>query len=571
MPKLFSKLPKAPARHYVPKNLDCANLQALVRLYEELLARDLPSLNSVKRWLDDVQELSVVLGEYENQTYIRKSVNTRDKKAQSDYLHVIQTISPGLASFKDKLNKKLLEHPLRKKFPKRWSLMLRSRQNAVDLFREKNIPIEQKVEETALKYSQLMGGLEVMFQGKKHTLTQMGIYMEKTDRQLRKSAWETSARRRYEEREKINAIYDELVHLRTDVARNAGFKNFRDFCHQRYDRFDYTPKDCFVFHESVEEVVMPAIRKIRARRAKEMNLTVLKPWDVAVDPEGRPPLNPFKKGSDLASRCQKAFARVDRELGSQFQKLIDCGVLDLDNRPGKEPGGYQSTLEEHRLPFIFMNAVGRDTDVRTLLHEGGHAFHMLAAKDEPVLDYRHAPIEFCEVASMGMELLANREIGIFYPKNDDRERSTRVQLEGTLEVLPWVATIDAFQHWIYTHPKHRREERTAAWMKLRSHFADGTDWSEHQKYEEVLWHRQLHLFGVPFYYIEYGIAQLGALMVWRRSLKNSRQALESYKAALELGGSVGLKELFKTAGGKLDFSSANMRPCVEAVMEFLGY
>lgn len=571
MPTLFARLPRPPRRKYVPQNLNCADLKQLTRLYQELLKRALPTVVSVQKWMDDWRELSEVVGEYNSLTYIRKSVDTRDKRAQADYLHLIQEIHPALAPFKDKLNKKLLAHPLRKKFPKRWALMMKSRQNAVDLFREKNIPLERQADETALKYSQLMGKLEVTFEGKKQTLVQMGRYLEVTDRDLRRRAWETTVRRRYQEKDRIDAFYDRLVKLRHRIARNAGYPNFRDFCHQSYDRFDYTPKDCFVFHDAVEAVVMPAVQKLRERRAREMGLDALRPWDLATDPLGREPLKPFRNGDELARLSRRAFDGVDRELGKQFQLLIDRGVLDLDNRPGKEPGGYQTTLSERKLPFIFMNAVGRDTDVRTLLHEGGHAFHMLAAKDEPVLDYRHAPMEFCEVASMGMELLANRRADVFYPKRGDHERSTRVLLEGTLDILPWIATIDAFQHWVYTHPAHTRAERTAAWMRLRRRFGDGTDWSGYRRYEEVLWHRQMHLFGSPFYYIEYGIAQLGALMVWHRSLRDPRGALASYKRALALGGSVGLRELFRAAGGRLDFSGGTMRPLVNAVMATLGF
>lgn len=571
MPPLLSKLPPAPPRHFLSRNLDCADLPSLTRIHEELLARPLPGVPSVVKWLDDVRELSVALGEYDALAYIRKSVNTRDKKAQAAYLHLIQTIQPGLAPLRDRLNRKLVTHPLRRRFPRYWRLMLRSRRNAVDLFREKNVPIEREIEETTLKYSQLMGGLEVMFEGRKQTLPQMGVYLERTDRDLRRRAWETVAKRRYQVKDRVEAIYGRLVRLRHRVARNAGFPNFRDFCHRRNDRFDYTPRHCFVFHDSVEGVVMPAVRRIRERRAREMGIASPKPWDLAVDPLGRPPLKPFRNGAQLAKLSKTTFDRVDRQLGREFGSLIHHGVLDLDNRPGKEPGGYQCTLPERKLPFIFMNAVGRDTDVRTLLHEGGHAFHMLAAKDQPILDYQHAPMEFCEVASMSMELLANPHTDVFYSKAEDHERSARVLLEGTLDILPWIATIDAFQHWIYTHPSHTRLERRAAWMKLRRRFDDGADWSDHRRYEEVLWHRQLHLFGLPFYYIEYGIAQLGALMVWHRSLKNPAVALAAYKRALKLGGSVGLRELFQAAGGRLDFSKRSMKPLVEAVMEHLGY
>jgi oligoendopeptidase F len=410
-----------------------------------------------------------------------------------------------------------------------------------------------------------------MFDGKIQTLPQMGRYLELTDRKKRQQAWETVSTCRFKVKNDVEQIYDRLVKLRHTVARNAGYKNFRDYCHQRYCRFDYTPNDCFTFHDGVEEVVVPAVRRIMERRRTEMGLDALRPWDLAVDPLGREPLQPFRNGKELAKLSERVFRKVDPELGNQFRTMVQWELLDLDNRPGKEPGGYQTTLTERRLPFIFMNAVGRDGDVRTLLHEGGHAFHTMATRDEPVLDYRHAPMEFCEVASMSMELLANPHTGVFYPKHDEHRRSTQYLLEGIVTILPWIATIDAFQQWVYTHPDHARTERRAAWMKLRKRFGDGADWTGLEKYEEVLWHRQLHLFHYPFYYIEYGVAQLGALMVWRRALKNPAAALGYYKRALALGGSVGLRDLFRAAGGQLDFSARTIRPLVETVMEQLGY
>ncbi len=569
MSHFLARLPKPPRRRWLPARADLADTRQLLKFYKELAARPLPTLKSVQRWFEDMRELAVAVGEYDALAYIRKSVDTRDRKARAAYLHLIRKVHPAIAPFKDRLNRRLLDHPLRQRFPGRWALMLKTRQNAVDLFRKENIPIERHIGEIAQQYSELMGGLQVVFEGRKQTLTQMGVYLERADRALRQRAWETVARRRLQERDPIEKIYDTLVCLRHKVARNAGFRNFRDYCHRKYDRFDYTPRDCMAFHAAVEEVVVPCVLKLRERRAREMGLARLRPWDLAADPRGRPPLKPFRNGRDLAVLTRRIFARLDPALGRQFQFLMRHGLLDLDNRPHKEPGGYQCTLDERRAPFIFMNAVGRDTDVRTLLHEGGHAFHMLAARDEPVLDYRQAPMEFCEVASMSMELLANRQIDVIYSKEEERERSTRALLEGTLEVLPWVATVDAFQHWVYLHPGHTHAERHGAWMRLRRRFGDGSDWTGFREWEEVLWHRQLHLFGLPFYYIEYGIAQLGALMIWRRSLKNPAAALAGYKRALRLGGSVGLRDLFQAAGGRLDFSARSMRPLAAAVMERL--
>ncbi len=567
--KLLARLPPLPRRHYLPARFDFGDTARLVGFYREVTERPLPTLTSVRRWFEDVRELTVAVGEHDALTYIRKSANTRDRAANAEYLRLIREVHPALAPYRDLLNRKLLEHPLRRRFPRRWGLMLRSRQNAVDLFRKENIPLERQIGETGQRYSKLMGGLQVRFRGKNRTLSQMGVFLESPDRALRQEAWEVSARRRFQERTKIEGIYDHLVVLRHRVARHAGFKNFRDYCHQKYDRFDYMPRDCLAFHDAVEEVIVPCVRRLRERRAREMGVDRLRPWDLAADPRGRPPLKPFREGRELAARTERVLERVDRDLARQFRFLIGHELLDLDNRPNKEPGGYQCTLDERGAPFIFMNAVGRDTDVRTLLHEAGHAFHMLAARDEPVLDYRQAPMEFCEVASMSMELLANRQIGVIYSKEEEQERSTRALLEGTLEVLPWVATVDAFQHWVYLHPGHTRTERRGAWMRLRRRFGDGSDWTGFRAWEEVLWHRQLHLFGLPFYYIEYGIAQLGALMIWRRSLKNPAAALAGYKRALRLGGSVGLRDLFRAAGGRLDLSARSMRPLAAAVMERL--
>lgn len=564
------KLPSRPRRKFLPAKFDPADARALVARFRELDRRPLPDLPSVMRWFDETQELAVVMGEHDALCHIRKSVNTRDARARKAYLHLIQKVHPATAPWWDRLGRRLLGHPLRARFSKRWGLMLRKKQVAVDLFRKENIPLDRKIEETADGYARLMAGLQVEFDGRKQTLSQMGVYLERPDRELREKAWRIAAERRLREAGKIEATFDVLLELRHRVARNAGFRSYRDYAHRKFCRFDYTPDDCFRFHEAVEKGVVPAVRAIRARRAREMGVGQMRPWDVAADSKGRPALQPFKDGSELALRVARVFARLDPTLAGQFRLLMRRGLLDLDNRPFKEPGGYQCTLDESRVPFIFMNAVGRDTDVRTLLHEAGHAFHMLAARDEEVLDYRQAPMEFCEVASMSMELLANRHAGVIYPKRDDLERSTRALLGGAIEILPWIATIDAFQHWLYTHPGHSRGARRAAWLKIRGRFNDGCDWSGLERFQAALWHRQLHLFHMPFYYIEYGIAQLGALGLWRKALANPQAALAAYQRALALGGTVGLKALFRAAGLELDFRPAAMRRIVAAVMARVG-
>jgi oligoendopeptidase F len=285
---------------------------------------------------------------------------------------------------------------------------------------------------------------------------------------------------------------------------------------------------------------------------------------VNVDATGQPPLRPFQAADELEQRTAEVFRQVDPALAADFAILREKRLLDLANHPGKAPGGYQSTLSESRLPFIFMNAVGVQRDVETLLHEGGHAFHALASRDEPLFAYRNPPIEFCEVASMSMELLGNEFLEAFYPPEPAR-RARREHLESIVDILPWVATVDAFQHWLYTHPSHTRDERGQAWQGLMGRFGGDVDWSGHEEARTHLWHKQLHIFCHPFYYVEYGLAQLGALQVWRHYHQNRAGAVAAYRSALSLGGSRPLPELFTTAGCCFDFSANTIRPLMELI------
>ncbi len=328
--------------------------------------------------------------------------------------------------------------------------------------------------------------------------------------------------------------------------------------------FDYAPEDCLRFHEAIADEIMPVLRELQAKRREQLGLAALRPWDLAVDPLGRPPLRPFGEVEDMVARTQLVFNRLDPALAGEFQRLRELQLLDLANRKGKAPGGYQSTLAEARLPFIFMNAVGLQRDVETLLHEAGHAFHALAGRAEELYAYRDAPIEFCEVASMSMELLGNEFMENFHAPPEAR-RARHDHLEGIVKIFPWIATVDAFQHWIYSHPGHSRQERAAAWEGLMDRFGGDLDWRGYEKTRASLWHRQLHIFLHPFYYVEYGIAQLGALQVWSNSKRDPAQALADYKRALGLAGSRPLPELFRAAGCKFEFGRATIKPLMELV------
>ena len=424
------------------------------------------------------------------------------------------------------------------------------------------VPMETEEAKLGQQYQKLIGAQTVNFRGEEKTLVQMGRYLEEPDRALRQEAWQLVAQRHLQDVDKCEAIFDELVNLRNQIARNAGFDNYLEFIFRQKGRFDYTPADCVKFHDAIESEIMPVVREIQNERRRKLNLEKLRPWDLAVDPLNRAPLKPFADVGEMVARTQKIFNSLDAELAANFQEMQDKRLLDLDNRKGKAPGGYQSTLAEARVPFIFMNAVGVQRDVETILHEAGHAFHAQATRGEDLYPYRSAPIEFCEVASMAMELLGNEFIEEFYaPPEAARARQTH--LEGIIGFFPWMAVVDAFQHWIYTHPGHTRAERKAAYLRLMDRFGGDVNYAGFEEVRAHSWHRQLHIFLYPFYYVEYGIAQLGALQVWANSKADKAKALGDYKKSLTLGGSRPLPELFTAAGCKLEFSAQTIRPLID--------
>lgn len=568
----FGSLPPHKKRSFLPKQIDLGDWKKIAPQFDRLDAA-LPRCKKsadLERWLVDWSELGAALDEESSRRYIAMTCHTDNPKAEKSYLQFVEHIEPQLKPRQFTLEKSFLAHPLRKKLSaKRYAVFIRDVQNHVALFREENIPLETEESKLAQQYQKLSGSLTVKFRGEEKTLVQMGKFLEEPDRALRHEVWQLVSKRRLKERAQFDKLFDALARVRGRIASNAGFKNYRNYAFRRMGRFDYSPKHCFDFHKAVERVVMPAQKKLHAQRRAQLKLASLKPWDTSVDPLNRPALKPFADVGQMVTRTQKIFDKLDRELARGFRQMQGLKLLDLANRKGKAPGGYQSTLNESRLPFIFMNAVGQQRDVETILHEAGHAFHALATRDEDLLAYRSAPIEFCEVASMSMELLGNEFMEEFYSATD-ANRARRTHLESIIGVLAWIATVDAFQHWLYTHPGHTRAQRTAAWDKLMRRFGGGVDWSGHEAARGNLWHKQLHIFLHPFYYIEYGIAQLGALQVWANSKRDKAKALRSYKTALALGGSKPLPELFKAAGCKFRFDAATIKPLMKLVQDELA-
>jgi oligoendopeptidase F len=496
--------------------------------------------------------------------------HTDDPEAEAAYLRFVEEIDPRAKPRQFALTRLYLDHPARAGLEReRYFVFDRSAQVQADLFRPENVPLETEEAKLSQQYQKLIGSLTVTFGGEERTLVQMGRYLEETDRAARQEAWELTARRRLQEAERIEDLFEQLLKLREKIAANAGFPDYLQYTFKARGRFDYTAEDCRRFHESIEQEVMPVLRRQQKRRREKLGLETLRPWDLSVDPANQPPLRPFEEVEGMVARTQDIFTQLDAGLARDFRLMREKRLLDLENRKGKAPGGYQSTLAESRLPFIFMNAVGMQRDVETILHEAGHAFHALAAREEDFYAYRGAPIEFCEVASMSMELLGNEFLEEFYSR-DDARRARRKHLEGIVDIFPWIATVDAFQHWIYSHPGHGRAERRRAWLDLMERFGGETDWGGHEEARANLWHKQLHIFLHPFYYVEYGIAQLGALQVWRNAKEDKGRALRAYHRGLALGGSRPLPELFEAAGCRFDFSRETVQPLVQLVQSELA-
>jgi oligoendopeptidase F len=559
----------APEQRWLPAGFDAADEAAVRKAFAGLTARRPADAAELLAWIADADELLAALDAAEAHRRIAVTRDTTDARARAEHERFQQVLVPIARTARDALDTIYLQSPARAELDQgAWGVFDRLCANRHALHREENVTLAAQESSLLLRHDTLMGALRVPFRGEELTPQGVARWLDHTERDLREQAWIALARARLERREELSTLFDELLAVRRAQAENAGFDNYRDFRFRELERFDYGADECESFHAAVEQHVVPAAVVRRERRRAALGVDRLRPWDLAVDPDGKPPLRPFDGGEELLALAGRILEPVDPQVAEQLAYLAERGLLDLVNRPGKAPGGYQQTLEDLRLPFIFANAVGVQQDVRTLLHEMGHALHALDARDQPVLDYRHAPIEFCEVASMSMELLAAEQFGKAYRKADAR-RARTLQLEHALNILPWVATIDAFQHWVYCYPEHDAAERAACWIALRKRFEPDVDWSGQQDWLAVEWQRQLHLFKYPFYYIEYGIAQVGALQVWLNWRNKGRPAYAAWRAALALGGSRPLPELFTTAHVCFEFGPRMLQTLTAAVVEAL--
>lgn len=551
-------------RTFVSNNADLGDPAQVEAYYRQLDGRSLNSPAALEAWLRDWSELEGWLGEEGSVRHVEMTCQTDDPVREKRFLDFIENVVPPAKTWSNKLEKRLLACEHRTALPReRYAVLLRNVENRVSLFREENVALQVEDEKLRQQYQKLVGGLTATHDGREQTMQQLAQYLERTDRKEREAVWHKISSAWAGIREDVERIYDEMVRLRHEMARNAGFENYRDYAFLEHARFDYTPADCVTFADSIAQIIVPATRSLADRRKAQLGVDRLRPWDMAVDPEGREPLRPFEGAARLVEGSARVFEHVHPVFGEQFDRMRAAGLLDLESRKGKAPGGYMMNYEGRRLPFIFMNAVGTQRDLETLLHEGGHAFHAFATRNDPLVEYRSAPTEFSEVASMAMELLALPHLGEFYSPTD-RDRSESDHLDGIIRFFPYMAKIDQLQHWVYTHPRHTRDERRAVWEALEARFEGWVDFAGIEGDRAWAWHRKTHPFTVPFYYVEYGIAQLGALGVWLNSRRDYPAAVSAYRRGLGLGGTRPLPELFRAAGVAFDFSTRSIEPAIGA-------
>ena len=522
--------------------------------FAELQARELTPA-TYRQWLADWSHLAKLLREAMAAASIAKSLDTTDAEKEAAYLHMVSQVLPPAQIAEQGLNLRLLaldpsDEDLR--------LVLRQVREAVKLFREANIPIRTTLQKLANDYDKITGQLAADWGGETRNLSQLSAFLQSPDRATREGAWRTTLGLWAGVRERLDALYGEMLGWRVQMARNADLPDYRAFAFRERGRFDYTPEDCLTFHAAIAEVVVPAARRILEDRRERLGLEVLRPWDEEVEPAAAP-LLPYRGQAELVAHSQAIFNQVDGEFGRYFSLMAQDGLLDLDTRPGKALGGYCTTLPIRQRPFIFMNGVGAHRDVQTMLHEAGHAFHAFEAmRHQPLIWQRQSPMEFNEVASMAMELLSSPYLthahgGFYTPAEAARARIHH--LEKTILFLPYMAVVDSFQHWVYTHVTEAADPRAldAQWDALWLRFMPVTDWSGFEAERATGWHRKLHIFRHPFYYIEYGMAQVGALQVWRNSLRDQAQAVADYRRALRLGATRTLPELYAAAGAEFRF------------------
>ncbi len=554
-------------RQFLPADFSVVDWPSLEPYFKHLLERPITSVVELTQWLKDQSELEAAVSEDACWRQIKMTCDTQNKELEQAFNFFCLEIQPNIQPYADALNKKLLQCPFLSELDEaKYFTYLRNVRKSIELFREENISLQAEIAVLQQQYGQITGAMTVEVEGKEYTLQQAGKFLESEDRNIREQVYRKIQERRLQDKEKLDELYDSLIRLRHQEATQAGFNNYRDYRFKELGRFDYTKEDCFRFHEAVSMHVLPLVNDIYTKKKAALSVDRLMPWDLEAEPKGAQPLHPFQTGEDLLQKSIDCFKKMDPFFGDCLTKMQALKHLDVESRPGKAPGGYNCPLAESGAPLIFMNAAGQMHDVTTMVHEGGHAIHSFLAHPLELNGFKEYPMEIAEVASMAMELFSMDHWDTFFSNPADLKRAKIHQLERVITIFPWIAIIDQFQHWVYEHPVHTHDERTAAWVNILNQYQDSViDYSQLTRYRSNSWQRQLHLFEVPFYYIEYGIAQLGAIGMWMQYKQNKSAAIENYCKALQLGGTKTLPELYAAAGLEFDFSPEKIKVLMEFV------
>ena len=557
-------------RSYIPQELEI-KWETLSPIFDELLNRQIKSVSALEQWLKDKSELEAALEEDFAWRYIRMSCDTSNEELVSSFQYFATEIEPKISPIGNLLNKKLVESPFVDELDQdKYFVYLRAIKKALEIYREENVELFTNLLVTQQKYQAASGAMSVVINEQEYTLEQAAVLIKDVSRSVRQQAWETIQQRRLVDKDDLNIIFDELVAMRHQVGLNAGFENYRDYMFQAMGRFDYTVKDCYKFHEAIESEIVPILKEQAEKRAEALGLETVKPWDLDVSTSGKPALKPFKDGEELVEKTITAFNAIDPQLGQMLSIMKANNLFDVESRKGKAPGGYNYPLAETGAPFIFMNSAGTLRDLTTMVHEGGHAIHTFLTANLELNDFKHCPSEVAELASMSMELISMDQWHIYFDNEADLIRAKREQLLDVLKTLPWVAVIDQFQHWIYTNPSHNAADREEAFKQIYTTFGAGfANWDGLEHEFGNIWQKQLHVFELPFYYIEYGIAQLGAIAIWKNYKENPEKALQQYLDALKLGYTKPMNEIYETAGIKFDFSSSYIKELAAFVKDEL--
>ncbi|HUR10525.1 MAG TPA: M3 family oligoendopeptidase [Flavitalea sp.] len=566
--KLSADIKKVP-RSFLPEDFSVTTWDKLEPYFKELLERPLDSKPMLEKWLRDSSELEAVISEDACWRQIRMTCDTENKALEEAFTFFCLHIQPHIQPYADSLNRKFVESPFTKELHKdTYFTYLRNVRKSIELFREANVPLQAALSVLQQQYGVISGKMTVEIAGREYTLQQAAKFLENHDRKLREEVYRKINERRLQDKITLNQLFDQLVSKRQEIAINAGFNNYRDYRFRELGRFDYTAEDCFRFHEAVREHILPLVSKIYTKKKEKLDVDTLRPWDLEAEPAGIEPLTPFKTAEELLEKTIRCFNELNPFFAHCLSRMNEMKRLDLESRKGKAPGGYNCPLAESGAPFIFMNAAGQMSDVTTMVHEGGHAVHSFLSHPLPLSSFKEYPMEIAEVASMAMELFSMDKWNVFFPDKKDLKRAKEHQLERVITIFPWIATIDRFQHWIYTNPQQTTEERQIKWMEILQEFSSPViDFSGLEEYRAQAWQRQLHLFEVPFYYIEYGIAQLGAIGLWMHFKKNKEAALKNYITALSFGGMKTLPELYQAAGIEFNFSSEYIQKLMLFVKE----